>query len=422
MDKQPTTPLETDSQKLEAKPRHGLRRWLLLALLVIAVQLVVITFLAVRLATAPAAGPTAQTNNMIKPDPDSTASSVTPELDIQEVVGNRDHVWDIAFLPTKELVFSERNGNIRLVKDGQTLSLASVDNVAVRGEGGLMGLAVDPDFSVNRFLYACLNSTSGDIRVSRWKVRADLTGLTDRSDIINAIPSNPSGRHSGCQLEFGPDGYLWTGTGDTAQALTPQSPQDPKSLAGKILRTNRDGKAAPGNQGGSFDSRIYSYGHRNTQGLAFFARPIGGAVGVSVEHGSAVDDEVNPLRTGNFGWAPPDGPYDESVSMTDTDRFPNAVKAVWKSGNPTQAPSGIAVLTGSQWKGWNGALATSILKDKHLKVLRLSDSLAVTKEERALEGDFGRLRAAVQGPDGALYVSTDNGGGQDKVIRVAPRP
>ncbi len=108
--------------------------------------------------------------------------------------------------------------------------------------------------------------------------------------------------------------------------------------------------------------------------------------------------------------------------MTDTDRFPNAVKAVWKSGNPTQAPSGIAVLTGSQWKGWNGALATSILKDKHLKVLRLSDSLAVTKEERALEGDFGRLRAAVQGPDGALYVSTDNGGGQDKVIRVAPRP
>lgn len=397
--------------------KHGFRRWLLVLLVIVAIQFIVIAWLAVRLASAPADNSTQPSGNK----PSNTASATAPEFAIQTVVGNRDHIWDIAFLPSKELVFSERNGNIRLIKDDKTLSLATIDNVAVRGEGGLMGLAVDPEFATNRYLYACYNSTSDDIRVSRWKVQADLSRLTERNDIITDIPANPSGRHSGCQLEFGPDGYLWTGTGDTAQNLTPQSPQDPKSLAGKILRTDRDGKAVVGNQGGRFDGRIYSYGHRNTQGLAFFGKPVNGAVGVSAEHGSGVDDEVNPLRTGNFGWAPPDDRYDEAVPMTDKSRFPSAVDAIWKSGNPTQAPSGVAVLSGAQWKGWDGALALGILKDKHLKILRLSDTLAVTDEDIILDNEIGRIRATTQGPDGNLYLSTDNGGGQDKIIKVTPR-
>jgi glucose/arabinose dehydrogenase len=203
--------------------------------------------------------------------------------------------------------------------------------------------------------------------------------------------------------------------------LTPQTPQAPKSLAGKILRVDRDGKAATGNVGGEFDDRIYSYGHRNTQGIAFFAEPINDISGVSVEHGSGVDDEMNPLKPGNFGWAPPNGPYDESVPMTDKDRFPDAIDAIWSSGNPTQAPSGVAVLTGSQWKGWDGAVVMAMLKDEHLKVLKLDGDLKVVQEKQILQKEFGRLRAVVQGPDGSLYVTTSNSGDKDKIIKVTPK-
>ncbi|MEK7153853.1 MAG: PQQ-dependent sugar dehydrogenase, partial [Patescibacteria group bacterium] len=159
----------------------------------------------------------------------------------------------------------------------------------------------------------------------------------------------------------------------------------------------------------------------NTQGIAFFGSAIGGVVGISVEHGSSVDDEVNPLKPGNFGWAPPDGPYDESVPMTDKDRFPNAIEAIWSSGDPTQAPSGATVVRGSRWKAWEDAVAVAVLKDRHLKILVLDDKLRVSKEERRFEGEFGRIRTAVQGPDNLLYISTDNGKGQDRIIKIVPR-
>lgn len=343
-----------------------------------------------------------------------------PELTITTVLDGLTHVWDIAFLPSREMLFTERNGTIYIVRDDEVHQLADVDDVRAGGEGGLMGLAVDPKFAQNRYIYTCFNSTAGDIRVVRWGVRSDLTALTGRKDIVTGMPSNKSGRHSGCRLAFGPDGYMWVGTGDTAQNLTPQSPQDPASLGGKILRVDSNGRAAPGNLTGAFDKRIYSYGHRNTQGLAFFAEAINGVVGISAEHGPGVDDEINPLQSGNFGWAPPDGPYDESVPMTDTNRFPDAVAAIWSSGDPTLAPSGAAIIQGSQWMTWNGAVAVAMLKTQHLRIVILDNDLKVIKEEVRLENDYGRLRAVSMGPDGALYVSTSNGN-DDKILRLMPR-
>jgi aldose sugar dehydrogenase len=347
-------------------------------------------------------------------------SSEAPSLKTEVVLSGRMHVWDMQFLPGSEMIFTERAGSLSLYEDGKATQIAKIADVSAVGEGGLMGLAVDPKYAENHYIYTCYKTTK-DIRVVRWVLPATLDTLTDRTEIVTGIPANPSGRHSGCRVAFGLDGYLWVGTGDTAQNLTPQTPQDPKSLGGKILRVDRTGKAAPGNLGGAFDARIYSYGHRNTQGLAFFTQPRGGVLGVSVEHGSSVDDEVNPLKAGNFGWAPPDGAYDESgVPMTDKERFPDAINAIWSSGNPTQAPSGVAVLHGSRWKAWDGALAVAVLKDKHLKILTLDDDLKVVKEDLRLEGDYGRLRAVTQGPDGALYISSSNST-NDKIIRLTPQ-
>lgn len=345
-------------------------------------------------------------------------STEVPQLSSEVVLDGLDHVWEIAFLPSKEMLFTQRSGTINVLKDGQAIQLIDIQDVYARGEGGLLGLAVDPDFNDNRYIYTCFNSSQGgpDVRIVRFRLNDDLTGLDGRTDIVAGIPSNSSGRHSGCRLAFGPDRYLWVGTGDTARGDTSIQP---KSLGGKILRVDRNGAAAPGNLGGEYDARIYSYGHRNVQGLAFYRKAVNDVLGVSVEHGSTVDDEVNLLTKGNFGWAPAASGYNENgVPMTNKNRFPDAIDAIWSSGSPTQAPSGATFVKGRQWKTWDGALAVAMLKAAHLKFLVLQDN-KVVKEEKTFEGSFGRIRTAVQGPDGNLYIGTDNGS-NDQIVRIIP--
>src|SRR5262249_40319191 len=159
-----------------------------------------------------------------------------------------------------------------------------------------------------------------------------------------------------------------------------------------------------------FDSRIYSYGHRNIQGLALYPYPQDGVVGVNVEHGSGVDDEVNLLRPGNFGWDPDKMYTEDFVPMTDKTKFPDAIDAIWSSGTTTQAPSGATFLRGVQWKVWDGALAVAVLKDMKLKIMQIDAHNKVTNVTDLFVKQFGRLRTAAMGPDGKLYISTDNGG------------
>jgi glucose/arabinose dehydrogenase len=329
----------------------------------------------------------------------------------------------MVFLPGKQMIFDERPGAFHLLQDGKIYNIGTVADIFASGEGGLLGLTIDSNFAANHYLYACFDhaKASGqvqDVRVARWKLSDDLMHMTDRVDIVTGMPAISSGRHSGCRLAFGPDGYLWVGTGDAA---TGGNSQSHTNLGGKILRVDRDGKAVPGNLGGDFDPRIYSYGHRNVQGLAFFPQAQNGVLGINVEHGSTVDDEVNLLRAGNFGWNPPaNQPYTEiGVAMTDTKTIPDVIPAIWSSGAPTQAPSGATFLTGSQWKSWEGALAISVLKDQKLKILTINANNKVTAETNVFTKLFGRLRTAAQGPDGNLYLSTDNGK-VDQIIRVTP--
>jgi glucose/arabinose dehydrogenase len=254
------------------------------------------------------------------------------------------------------------------------------------------------------------------VRVVRWRVEEGYTGLTDRTDIVTGMPVNTEGqlgRHSGCRPRFGPDGHLWVGTGDAAVGTVPQ---DPGSLGGKVLRVTRSGAGAPGNPGGRLDPRIYTFGHRNVQGLAF--RPGDGAA-FGAEHGPDRDDEVNRLVAGgNYGWDPVPG-YNESVPMTDTRKFPGAQRAVWSSGAPPIAPSGATFLTGARWEGWQGALVLACLRGEQLRVLAPDDAGRLTVQETAITGR-GRLRTPVQGPDGDLYLTTDAGGGTGRILRVTP--
>jgi glucose/arabinose dehydrogenase len=233
--------------------------------------------------------------------------------------------------------------------------------------------------------------------------------VLERDDIVTGMPYS-TGRHSGCRPRFGPDGFLWVGTGDAAIGTTPQ---DDGSLGGKVLRIDRNGNPAPGNPGGY---RWYSKGHRNVQGMAFRSD----GIGMSTEHGPSEDDEVNLLVAGNFGWDPVPG-YDESVPMTDLRKYPNAIKAAWSSGRPTLALSGATFIEGAAWGDWNGALAVATLKAEHLHIYVVDAEGGVTGEERVIQNQ-GRLRSVRQGPDGLLYITTDGGGEDGKVLRVSPAP
>lgn len=340
-------------------------------------------------------------------------------LAVTTAVGGLDHPWDMAFLPGGgQMVLTERVGRIGVVVNGQRRVLATPTDVVAQGEGGMMGIAVDPAFRTNRRIYTCLmsNRSGGlDVRIARWRVNEALTGLTDRVDILTGIPALSGGTHVGCRIRFGPDGYLWAGTGDATLGPAPQSRT---LLAGKVLRITTDGAGAPGNAGGGFRSEVYTYGHRNLQGLAF--APDGRAY--SVEHGPDRDDEVNLLvRGGNYGWdpvPPGDDAYDQSRPMTDLAKFPQARRPVWASGTPTIAPSGATFLTGPRWGGWDGVLAIAVLKGRELRVFGLKgEGTAVAQEWRRVT-DVERLRSAVQGPDGLLYLATDANPGA--ILRVTP--
>ncbi len=369
-------------------------------------------------------------DNSVKPNQSNNSSqnnsetSGVPQLKTEAIVEGLTNPWDIAFTPDGTMLFTERPGLVSVFKDGQPKLVDRIDDVMAKGEGGLLGLAVDPDFATNRFIYTCYNSNQkslDDARLVRWKVADDYSDLSDRKDIVAGIPANSSGRHSGCRPRFGPDGYLWVGTGDAAIG---ENSQDPSGLGGKILRIDRDGNAAPGNVGSGFDARIYSYGHRNTQGLAFdFANSdntLESIRGFSVEHGPDRDDEINPLFPGNFGWDPVPGTYNEAVPMTDKTKFPDAITELWKSGSPPKAPSGAVVLSGKQWKDWDGALIVAFLRAKQAGVFVFDKDNKLQSETEVLK-DFGRLRSVAQGPDGNLYISTDNGDAKDKIIRATPQ-
>ena len=340
-----------------------------------------------------------------------------PEIDVDVLVDGLSVPWYLDFTPDETMLFTQRSGilSARLTDGTVQTVTADFSDFRASGEGGFMAILVDPNFNANRRLYTCQTHFSPrEVQVIAWTINTDYTEATRVSDpLVGGIPGG--GRHSGCRLRFGPSGYLWIATGDGVNGT---NPQDLTSLGGKVLRVNAStGTGAPGNP---FTSAplVYTYGHRNVQGLA--RRPCTSQMW-SVEHGPFIDDEINLLvSAGNYGWDPVPS-YNESVPMTDTVKFPNAVEAKWSSGSPTLATSGGIFLEGSHWGDWEGRFAVASLKDSTLRIFEFANDGAFVNQVvvSELDGTYGRLRTPMMGPDGALFVTTSNGS-NDRILRVAP--
>ena len=372
------------------------------------------------LVTALAVAPLSAAGSPAAPAPaESDRSVAVPELSIRTVARGLQTTWDVQQAPGGRLVVSERDrARISVVRHGKRRTLARLSGLVwVSGETGLMSLAVDAG---SRTLWACHGATTGsghEVRVTRWRVDRKWRHLSHRRTVISGLPSS-SGRHGGCRLllEREGDGLL-VGTGDAAVGTNPRNLD---SLGGKTLRIHRrTGAPMPGNPfAGSSSPRrfVFTYGHRNVQGLA---QQADGSLW-SVEHGSYRDDEVNRLVPGgDYGWNPVPG-YDESVPMTDQSLPGVQQEAAWSSGDPTIATSGAAWVHGSQWGDLEGTLAVAALKGSEVLFLRFDDAgglVSVTQPESLQR--YGRLRSVTSARNGDLLITTDNG--DDRVLRVSPR-
>ena len=382
------------------------------------------------------------------PPPAAPASTETPTLTRTVLMTGLQRPWDLAFTPDGTMLYTETClGLSARLANGTTVrlfgtagsSLVAAD-LFCQGQSGVHGIAVDPDFANgNRYVYVFmasnLTTNPRTNRVVRLTLNADNTVASNRTDIITDIAYKDvgngvggAGAHSGGRLRFGPDRFLYVTTGDNHNASLPQ---DLQRLGGKVLRVDRNGAAAPGNntpQGG--EPRIFTYGHRNVQGITF--RPAGqpnAGRPFTAEHGPNHSDEVTALVAGgNAGWDPqnragltcPDNycGYAGSTTtmpMTDTARFPSAMPPSWTHNTGGRGVGPATFLDGTQWKGWNGRLLVSIMGGDRIVVLQL-DSAGMATGNATVSLPSTRTRSLVQGLDGNLYTVTDSG----ELWRIVP--
>lgn len=333
-------------------------------------------------------------------------SSPTPELisiekisekTPQTVVADLMIPWEVVFFSDGTMGITERSGSIVHIKRDGTRREFPVDNVIHTGEGGLLGMAIHPDFEHNQSVYVYRTvETENGLTNEIVHFLFDGEEFVEDDIILNSIPGAQN--HNGGRIAFGPDGYLYVTTGD---AQDPDTSQDKDSLAGKILRITDEGRPAPGNP---FNNEVYSYGHRNPQGLVWDDE---GRLW-STEHGAAALDELNLIEAGkNYGWPAIQG--DEAQEGMETPVLHSGTDETW-------APSGLAY--------WNDSLVFGGLRGESVYevIVRNGD---ITEFNRHVSGEFGRLRAVTVGPDNALYVATSNRDGRgrptegdDRVLRI----
>ncbi|MES0832483.1 PQQ-dependent sugar dehydrogenase [Nocardiopsis tropica] len=328
-------------------------------------------------------------------EPGTTASEPgQPE----DVATGLEVPWGVAFLPDGSALVAQRDSAevVRVADDGTVTGAGTVPGVSPSGEGGLLGLAVDPGFPEEPYVYAYY-TTDSDNRIGRMEYDPDGGGLGEPETVLDGIPS--ASTHNGGRIEFGPDGLLYAGTGDAGD---PRNSQDTGSLGGKVLRLTPDGEPAPDNP---FGNHTYSYGHRNVQGLAWD----GDGSLYATEFGQNRLDEVNLIEPGdNYGWPEVEGPGggDEYVDPLVT----------WTTAEAS--PSGAAFAGGSLW--------VAGLRGERLWEVPLTGDGGAGEPVAHLEGEYGRLRTVVAVPGGdGLWLGTSNldgrgepRDGDDRILRL----
>ena len=348
--------------------------------------------------------------------------------------------WDLAFSTDGFAFITEKckglsvrtpAGKIFKIFGNSSSYAEKASDLECEGQSGMLGVAVDPDFLKNKYVYVYMLSNLTQKprtnRVVRLKLSSDNSKVLERKDIVTDIAYKDSfnswgraGAHSGGRLRFGPDGFLYITTGDNHNG---KLPQDLKLLGGKILRVDRNGLAVPQNNNlKNADPRIFTYGHRNVQGIAFRAKS---SQVFASEHGPGHTDEVNIIiNSKNYGWDPkPDvgvscasdycgytsNKKDKSLTpMTDLKKFPDAVIPIWNNDGKSQGTGPLTFIDGPQWKTFDGVLLVGVMGGQRLVVLRLDDKGQVSSAQDA-DVIEDRYRSLVQGPDGFLYIVTDSG-------------
>ena len=344
------------------------------------------------------------------------ACAATSSVDFQVVVLAKglDKPWAVEPLPGGDLLVTEKQGRLRIVsaKGEVGRPIAGVPRVDDRGQGGLLDVALSPSFDSDRTLYWSYSEPrdgGNGTAVARGVLSADRRSLGEVRVIFRAMPTYDGTMHYGSRLAFGPDGMLYVTTGDRSDAPMRKYAQQPDSHLGKVVRLRPDGSA----------SEIWSLGHRNIQAAAFDAQ---GRLWV-VEHGARGGDELNLIEKGkNYGW--PLVAYGEEYSGRP---FPNGVTAregyeqpvyYW---DPVIAPSGAQFYSGAMFPAWRGSLFVGSLRDRKLVRLALENG-KVTGEEHLLADRGRRVRDVRQGPDGALYIVTDETNGEVWKILPSGKP
>lgn len=329
-----------------------------------------------------------------------------------------EHPWGLAFLPDGRALVTERPGRLRLVaKDGElSPPVSGVPDVYAEGQGGLLDVAVDPDFSTNGFVYlSYAEPGDGGARLAVARAKLDGTTLAGTTVIFRQSETVDSGRHFGSRLVFAPDGTLFITTGDRGSRS--MSAQKLDSHIGKVLRINKDGAAPSDNPFAAkadVKAEIWSYGHRNIQGAAI--NPATGTLWTN-EHGARGGDEVNHPEAGkNYGWPVITYGRDYSGAKIGIGTATTGMEQPVHYWDPSIAPSGMMFYTGDRFPAWKGSLFVGALAGQKLMRLTLSGD-KVTGEE-ALLTDLARIRDVRQGPDGLIYLLTDDSDGA--IWQIAP--
>lgn len=348
-------------------------------------------------------------------------AQIHPSLDYKikvDVLTNKlDTPWGMAFLPDGSMLITERGGTIRRFQNGElTKPLKGVPKVATKGQGGLLDVTIDPDFETNNYVYLSF-SEPGKKGAGTAVARGQLNGQTFENMTVIYRQNNKtrSGLHFGSRLVFAKDGTLFVTHGDRGKG---KRAQDPFDHAGSLVRINKDGSIPLDNpfaDGEKALPEIWSIGHRNMQGAT--THPKTGDLW-TVEHGARGGDEINkPQAAKNYGW--PVISYGRhysglKIGEGTTKQGLEQPRYFW---DPSIAPSGLAFYQGEAFEKWNGDLFVGSLKFQMLTRLKMQGD-KIINEERLLAGEYGRIRDVRSGPDGAIYLLTDDEEGM--LLKLTP--
>jgi len=335
---------------------------------------------------------------------------------IETVIEGLSNPWGMDWLPNGDLLITEKNGEIYKWDGSSLKELTNVPEVYVRGQGGLLDLAVHPDFAQNSWIYITYSNDAGRGSGGNTQLtRATLDGnsLTDLKRIYKAEPNTKVGRHFGSRIAFDAQNHVYFSVGDRGDR--DNNPQDIKRDGGKIYRLHDDGRIPEDNPFVGVDGAreaIFSYGHRNPQGMA--RHPETGLIW-SHEHGPKGGDEINVLKKGaNYGWPIITYGVNYSGSPITDETTREGMEQPLYYWTPSIAPCGMAFVTGDRYPDWKGHLLVGSLKFNYVELVMLNGEKVL--ERIKIAEDVGRVRNVKMGPDGLIYLSIEGRG----IFKIVP--